>query len=683
VGLYALKPGSWLAGREGVRSGEHPGADHRSQRTERALELRVRKRIELTIGIEKAGFREHDPSFRRHPVPCETERCENGLNAGTRCLSSAGLAEAAQRHFGTRCHMEIGTDVPEIGADDFARRFSLRAVNLMWLLGAGASASAGIPTADDMIWEFKQTLFITQRRVSATMIADLSNPSIRSRLQAHIDSLRSLPSAGHPDEYAALFEAVYSAESDRRVYLDSKMSGAKPSYGHIALATLMKGQSCRIVWTTNFDPLIADACARVYEGTGYLTTVALDAPDLAKQCIDEGRWPVEVKLHGDFRSRRLKNTADELRLQDQRLRKVLVDSCRRFGIVVAGYSGRDTSVIDALSEAIQTGSFPAGLFWLHRGEDPPLPRVRDLLVKATGSGIDATLVRVESFDEIMRDLIRLKPTIDTRVLQGFALERRRWSAAPPPAGHRGWPVVRLNALPIVQIPSVCRRVVCSVGGYAEARSAIEAAGVDVLVARTKAGVLGFGADSDMHLAFDSYGITEFDLHTIESRRLRYESGERGLLRAAFTRSITRNRGMTSIRHGNTDLLVPADPGDNRWSDLKQQVGALTGAVTGYPDLRWHAGIGIRLDWADERLWVLIEPRTVFEGITEDNRGVAADFARERSVKRYNRQLNSLVALWAKYVAGTCSELRAFGTGDGVDAVFRLSGDTAFSKRAGV
>lgn len=45
--------------------------------------------------------------------------------------------------------------IPTIGADDFARRFALRAGNLMWFLGAGASAAAGIPTAGDMIWEFK------------------------------------------------------------------------------------------------------------------------------------------------------------------------------------------------------------------------------------------------------------------------------------------------------------------------------------------------------------------------------------------------------------------------------------------------------------------------------------------------------------------------------------------------
>jgi hypothetical protein len=38
--------------------------------------------------------------------------------------------------------------------------------NLMWFLGSGASAAAGIPTAFDMVWEFKQQLFISQRRVS-------------------------------------------------------------------------------------------------------------------------------------------------------------------------------------------------------------------------------------------------------------------------------------------------------------------------------------------------------------------------------------------------------------------------------------------------------------------------------------------------------------------------------------
>lgn len=73
----------------------------------------------------------------------------------------------------------------------------------------------------------------------------------------------------------------------------------------------------------------------------------------------------------------------------------------------------------------------------------------------------------------------------------------------------------------------------------------------------------------------------------------------------------------------------------------EQVGALTGTVTGAPDLRWAEGVGIRLEWADERLWLLFEPRTVFQGITEQNRFVASDFSRERSVKRYNRHSTTL------------------------------------------
>lgn len=88
-------------------------------------------------------------------------------------------------------------------------------------------------------------------------------------------------------------------------------------------------------------------------------------------------------------------------------------------------------------------------------------------------------------------------------------------------------------------------------------------------------------------------------------------------------------------------------------------------------------------WADDRLWLLFDPRTVFEGINDANRAKAADFARERAVKRYNRQLNELVAFWAKALSGDGSDLRAFGVGDGVDAVFKVSGHTAYSRRAGV
>ena len=129
---------------------------------------------------------------------------------------------------------------PTIEADDFARRFSLRAQRLMWFLGAGASASAGVPTAMDMVWEFKRELYVSQQKVSRKAVADLSNPIVRTKLQTHINSLQHIPEPGAADEYAALFERVYPSESDRSSYIKSKIEVEKPSYGHVALATLMR-----------------------------------------------------------------------------------------------------------------------------------------------------------------------------------------------------------------------------------------------------------------------------------------------------------------------------------------------------------------------------------------------------------------------------------------------------------
>ena len=76
--------------------------------------------------------------------------------------------------------------------------------------------------------------------------------------------------------------------------------------------------------------------------------------------------------------------------------------------MVAGYSGRDDSVMRALEEASErTGAFPAGLFWLHRGEEPPLPRVIQLLTHAVRAGAESALVMVDNFDEALRDLVRI------------------------------------------------------------------------------------------------------------------------------------------------------------------------------------------------------------------------------------------------------------------------------------
>lgn len=579
----------------------------------------------------------------------------------------------------------MGTDstYAVIELDDFVRRFSMRKGGLMWLLGAGTSAAAGIPTAWDMIWEFKQQLYVSQKRVSPKTVGDLSNPSIRTRLQSYIDESGKYAAADSPEEYADLFEAAYPSEADRRTYIDGKLSGAKPSYGHLALATLMKAQFTKVVWTTNFDALVADACAKVYDSTGNLTSVSLDATDLAQQVIGTERWPAEIKLHGDFRSRRLKNTSDELREQDARLRKAMIELCSRSGLVVAGYSGRDDSIMKSLSEAVGVpDAFPNGLFWLHRGDSDPLPSVISLLKEAKEAKIDGGLVRIESFDETLRDVIRLIGNLDTGALDTFAEDRRIWTPAIVGTAQKGFPVIRLNGIRLAQIPTACRRVECAIGGFSDVSRAVAESGLDVIATRTQAGVLAFGSDSDVTGIFAPYGIKAFDLHSIETRRLRYDSGERGLLREALSRAIATRHDMLLLRKRGKDLLMPRDITSAQWAPLRKLVGQIAGTMSRHPGLKWWEGIAIRLDWASDHLWLLTEPRTVFEGVTDENRALSTDFARERTVRRYNRQLNDLVAFWTDLLFDGGNEVRALGIGNGIDAAFKLDKTNSFSRRVG-
>lgn len=72
----------------------------------------------------------------------------------------------------------------------------------------------------------------------------------------------------------------------------------------------------------------------------------VEHPSRARVAFQSQRWPMAVKLHGDFRERRLMITEQELREQDADLRRFVTNASRTFGIVVCGYSGRDASVME-------------------------------------------------------------------------------------------------------------------------------------------------------------------------------------------------------------------------------------------------------------------------------------------------------------------------------------------------
>jgi hypothetical protein len=472
---------------------------------------------------------------------------------------------------------------------------------------------------------------------------------------------------------------------DRRAYIENKVSAATPSYGHIALAGLLKMSKAHIVWTTNFDRVIEDAIIRLFGGSAQLVVASLGEPELALQALNGARWPLVGKLHGDFHSRRLKNIPEELRAQDANLRRALLEACRRYGLAVIGYSGRDESVMETLCQALDDGhGYPAGLFWFHRSGSVPFARARDLIDQAQSVSIDAHFVEVETFDELLADVIRLVPDVPTEITQQLDSRTLRVSPARLPSGQAGWPIVRLNALPLLSAPTICRRVQCDINGSRQVRKAIQEASAQVIATRRQVGVLAFGSDSEIRKAFEGYKIKGFDVHSIETRRLRYDSPEHYLLYEAIACALARERPVSVERKRGSTMIVAdrAQLDHEALQSLKRATGQLTGTIAG-TGLRWAEAARIRLDHKLDQLWLLLDPTIWVEQVQDETAKAAAkEFVRDRLARRYNATWNSVLDGWVGVVVGADAEaeIRTFGIGDGVDAAFNIGRVTAFSHR---
>lgn len=504
-----------------------------------------------------------------------------------------------------------------------------------------------------MSWEFKAQLYLSRRKIPATEIKDISHPTIRDRIQEFISASADLPKPNEPDEYARLFEAAYPSASDRRDYLEQHMRIAKPSTGHIILALMMRDGITRVVWTTNFDVLIEDAFSAIASSSGGLTIVTLDSAQLANQVVSKERWPLYGKIHGDFRSDYLKNSSEELAGQNSILSKELIAVASQTGLVVTGYSGRDSSVMDLFESALeQERPFPSGLFWTSRSGEEPYSRVQELLQSARKKGVQANLVPIQSFDEFMHDLANQISDFDMDTVEHHCAGNKRWSVAPLPEGKHSYPIIRLNAVLVEKMPEFCSLVKCDIGGHQEIQHAIEHASAKIIATRKHEGVLAFGSESELHRVFDPFGLTEVKNFELAQHRMRYDSQERGLISRALATAIAEKLDLSIDHSRSRSRLRPRDPADEKWTQLrKASNNQLTGSVPKTTGLMWYEGIALQLDWADDGVWLLIEPRILFDGLNQENRHAASSHAREMTFNRYNQSANSLIDYWTKAIAG--------------------------------
>jgi SIR2-like domain len=279
--------------------------------------------------------------------------------------------------------------------DALVRSVSLRKAEPHGLfLGAGASITSGIPSAENCIWEWKRQIFITKNVGLEPQFRDTSLPSVRERIQQWLDKEGPYPAAGSAEEYGFYVEQCYPIPDDRRAYFERLRAGVEPFVGYRGLALLAKYDVLKEVWTTNFDSLGAQAA----------TAAGVAVVEAGRDSAHRIRRPsdgelLHVALHGDYRYDALKNTDEETRKQDASLRAALVEHCRDTSVIVSGYSGRDASVMDALRSAYaETGT--GRLYWCGFDEEIPA-HVQELLAIAAGVGREAFYVASRGFDDLI------------------------------------------------------------------------------------------------------------------------------------------------------------------------------------------------------------------------------------------------------------------------------------------
>jgi hypothetical protein len=580
---------------------------------------------------------------------------------------------------------------------EFTSRFCARPQNFAWFLGAGASATAGLPTAADILWDLKRGYYCSKENQDISQ-QDLQNEAIRAKIQSFMES-RDFPALWADGEYPAYFEKLFAADKEQqRQYLKGILSEDRVtlSVGNRVLGALIAAGFCRAAFTTNFDTVVEKAVAEVSGQS--LSAYHLEGAHAANRALNNEEFPLYCKLHGDFRYDSLKNLPADLATQNNELAACLVNAGNRFGFVVAGYSGRDKSVMDLFRAVLQTSNaFSHGLYWTGIKGSKPIPAVEELLEQARAQGVAAYFVPIETFDALM---LRLWRNTSNKPANMDAQVRRVTSTSvniPLPPEGRVPPLVRLNALPVRSSPAQCLELTFKNRKKWEDINKARVTSQGKLILTKAEAVWCFGNRDLIRTVFGG------DLLSMKERDLPADLGSannlylKGFLEEALCKALARCKPLRPcVSRYNAYLVADAGAGTpNDLQPLSRIVGAISGTVPGiltpvtedHPvqeKIGWAESVRVSIDFKDGQLWLLLEPDVWIEPAR--GRKLAVDFLDIRRGDRYNKKFNDLLDAWVHIVLGTMERNTEVtlslldGAAGAENPSFRLSSRTAFARR---
>lgn len=574
--------------------------------------------------------------------------------------------------------------------------FAARPQSFAWFLGAGASRASGLPTATDVIWDLKRRYYCREENQDIAR-QDLQSDAVAARIQAFMDA-RGFPPLWADKEYSTYFEKIFGDDRARqRDYLRGILAEDKVTLtvGNRVMAALMAIGANRITFTTNFDSVIEKA----YAGVSGLSLAAyhLEGSVAANQALANEEYPLYCKLHGDFRYQSVKNLSADLAAQDRALAECMLTAASRFGFIVAGYSGRDESVIELFRQALsRPNPFPHGLFWTGIRGAPVLGTVSELIDAATQTGVRAALIEVDTFDALMLRLWRNLPNrpsaLDTKVRK--ALPATVDIALPPPGTVA--PLVRLNALPISRLPGRALTVATRKEvDWPTLRVIQHDADSRIIVTKTDT-ILCWGDRATIRKAFGDKA-TDIDAVNLPAEFGGSDTVFKGFAEEALAAALARDKPLLVRRRGLTPILIADAHADDMTAlePLRREVGKLTGQVKGIfapvddehptPErVIWGEAVRVSIAAKNGQVWAIVDPDIwIWPPRARD---AAREFLDERRKGRLNAKFNAILDAWVDVFSGgaprgTTIDVAAFD-GDDSDGNprFKLGNRTGFARR---
>jgi hypothetical protein len=524
-------------------------------------------------------------------------------------------------------------NIPTLEIDTFVRSIGVnRGSPHALFLGAGASMSSGVPSAEACIWQWKKSIFCTNNPGLEEQVSEISLSAVQDRIDRWLQVNGFSPDDGQ-DEYSYFIERCLPIADDRRRFFEPWIRKARPHVGYRLLCLLAEAELFRSIWTTNFDGLVARAAAD-FDLTPI--EVGFDCKERAFRQPERNEL-VCISLHGDYRYDPLKNTSVELQTQEAELRATLISTLKTHSFVVNGYSGRDPSIMDAIREAVLQEDARGKIYWCGFS-DEPTEQVADILLAAAEKKREAYYIPGAAFDDVMTRLahhcLEGSPLNDAKRVLGDHVDREKLqrnafsiSQASPTS------IIKSNAWPI-RCPSEMFEF--QLHKWPEDKVwkwLVEKTAGHQVVAVPFKKVLAFGTLDGIRNAFNGLIKGEIQRVPIAEQDVRYEDGAVvSLLRQALVRAIADKREL------NTD-----------GRRVLWKKGKYTTEREGRESFDVHHAARLSLRRIGGQMYVAIDPTVYFPAESEENEEAIRNIRMRILGYQHNDKYNATLNDWRKLI----------------------------------